>query len=71
VDAKNMPMKKIPYYNYCLFPYFILEFTMHLFDKDLLALTMEVTNSERIKLLKELSFTVGSFILPKYMMKSF
>jgi hypothetical protein len=44
---------------------------MEHFDPSLLALSMEISSTERVQMLKELSFALGSFILPKYMNTSF
>ena len=44
---------------------------MRHFDQTLIQATLEISASQRIEFIKELAYTVGCFILPKYMMKAY
>lgn len=44
---------------------------MRHFDLTLIQATLDISASQRIEFIKELSYTVGCFILPKYMMKAY
>jgi hypothetical protein len=71
LDEINIQGKRNPSLKYLLFPYFSLQFTLKHFDKLLIQTTLVVTRSERVQFLISLAFSVGCFLLPKYMMKSF
>ena len=56
---------------YILFPFQILLFTKSCFDSELLSFTSDLSKTEYNQFLKQVAFTLGSFILPKYMIKCF
>ena len=64
-------LKLTPKQRYEAFPYQLLLFTIDNFDPELLEATRSLTPDEKSVYLRKLAFTLGSFILPKQMMKSF
>ena len=56
---------------YLQFPYLILIYTRHIFDDDLIHKFCNHTGQSFSDFVKNLAFTLGCFILPKYMIKSF
>ena len=63
--------KLTPRQRYEAFPFQMLHFTLENFDENLIEMTRQYTKFERIEYIKQIAFTLGSFILPKQMMKSF
>jgi hypothetical protein len=56
---------------YSIFPVLILMFTNQFFDPVLLTEMACKVGMNRNEFLKKVAFTIGSFILPKYMIKCF
>ena len=56
---------------YSIFPVLILMFTNKFFDPVLITEMANKVGMERNEFLKQVAFTIGSFILPKYMIKCF
>jgi len=64
-------LKFTPKQRYEAFPYQMLDFTLDNFNLELLEATRPFTQHDRCHFIKQLAFTLGSFILPKQVMKSF
>ena len=56
---------------YLIFPVLILMFTKQFFDPLLISYMANKMGVEYNEFLKQIAFTIGSFILPKYMIKCF
>lgn len=56
---------------YLIFPVLILMFTKQFFDPLLISYMANKMGIEYNEFLKQIAFTIGSFILPKYMIKCF
>ena len=55
-----------------VFPYLIEKFSQQVFSKDLMAVIQEYNGEkDQTNMYINLAFTLGSFILPKFMIKSF
>lgn len=63
--------KLTPKQRYEAFPYQLIQFVLENFDSQLIEATLQFTQKERSVFVKNLALTLGSFILPKQVMKSF
>jgi hypothetical protein len=54
-----------------MFPSLIRKFTNHMFKDEFLNLIIPILKVDKVAFIRKLGFYLGSFILPKYMIKSF
>jgi hypothetical protein len=57
-------------YKYYLFTYHILQFTVKLFDKEMVQ-QFVTDDLDKHQVYLQLAFAIGNFILPKHMIKTF